>query len=114
MTARSADSSRLRDIGGLDEQIQHVVAAFGIGNNCSVVKNDEVFNTGLAEAPYYTDVAKEEYGRYIALYHLASDTDGDENYIANEVFGSPKLLAILDTKGDWYDEEFAEYTGQKQ
>ena len=113
-------SDRLRDIGRLDDQIGHVVAAFGIGNNCTLVKNTDNFSTGLAEAPFYSNVGSAEYSRYIALFHLASDdgaggaTPNDGTYAPSEVFSKAKLLAVLDSKGDWYDEEFAEYTGQKQ
>jgi len=112
-------SDRLRDIGSLDDQIGHVVAAFGIGNNCTLVKNSGNRSTGLAEAPFYGNVDKADYSRYIALFHLASDdgaggaTPNDGTYATSEVFSNARLLAVLDTRGDWYDEEFAEYTGQK-
>ena len=55
--------------------------------------------TNLQHAPYYGNVAKHQYNHYIALIDVAS---------------SPaKLVAILDSRGDFLDEEFAEATGQK-
>lgn len=106
--ATPGDSSRLRDIGGLDETKAHVVVAVGIGNNSTLIKAEG----GLSEAPLYTNVPKEQYGRFIALFHLGSSTDATLANVA--YFSKAKFLAVIDTKGDWYDEEYAEFTGQKQ
>ncbi|MBL4848870.1 MAG: prepilin-type N-terminal cleavage/methylation domain-containing protein [Planctomycetes bacterium] len=106
-----SDSSRLRDIGGLDETRAHVVVAVGIGNNSTLVKSTSGATGGLSEAPTYSNLPKDQYGRYIALFHLGSSTDAT---IGNVVYlSSARLLAVVDTKGDWLDEEIAEFTGQK-
>ena len=75
-----------------------VLVLLGIGNASTLVgANSEV---GLAHAPYYANVAKNEYNHYIA---------------AIDVNQSPaKLVAILDTRGDFLDEEYAESIDQKQ
>jgi len=118
--AANTDSSRLRDIAGLDENLPHAVVAFGIGNNSTLVKQDgdtgtsKLTNTSLSEAPFYTDVPKEEYNRYIALYHIATDSNDDGTFDTGEHFSKARFLGVIDTKGDWYDEEYAEFTGQKQ
>ena len=108
-----ADSERLRDIAGLDETLLHAVVAVGIGNNSSLIKPDSDFAGGLSEAPTYPDVAQDQYSRYIALFHVATDDDADGAFAAAETFGRARFLGVLDTKGDWLDEEFAEFTGQK-
>lgn len=81
-------------VGGLNNQI---LVGMGLGNASNLV-GEGVF-TNLQHAPYYGNVAKHEYNHYIALIDVAS---------------SPaKLVAILDSRGDFLDEEFAEATGQK-
>ncbi|MCO5170156.1 MAG: type II secretion system GspH family protein [Planctomycetes bacterium] len=116
--APPANSARLRDIAGLDENRRHVVVAFGLGNNSTMVAeraNDGVFGrTGLlSEAPFYTHVTKAEYGRYLLLFHLATDTDGNGTIEPAEYRAEARFIACLDTRGDWLDEEYAEYTNQK-
>ncbi len=113
-----ADSTRLRDICGLDQSLAHLVVAFGIGNNCTMVKphdTSELTDTRaarLAEAPYYKNVLQGEYNRYVALFHLGTSTDSS---IANVVYLSKaRLIGVLDTKGDWYEEELAEHLGVKK
>lgn len=106
-----SDSSRLRDIGGLDETLAHVVIAVGIGNNSTLVDKTGDRSGGLSQAPTYSNLPKDQYGRYIALFHLGSSSDAT---LANVAYLSEaKLLAVVDTKGDWLDEELAEFTGQK-
>lgn len=115
-SAPPADSSRLRDICGLDQDLTHIVVALGLGNNSTMVSDgatEGVFGT-LSEAPYYTNITKAEYGRYLLLYHLATDRNGNGTIEANEYFAEARFVAVLDTKGDWLDEEYAEYTNQKQ
>lgn len=110
--ATPSDSSRLRDIAGLDETRAHLVIAVGIGNNSTLINNGDTKAGGLSEAPSYANIPKDQYGRYIALFHLGSSTDAT---LANlQVFDAARLVAVLDTKGDWLDEEISEFTGQKQ
>ena len=74
-----------------------VLVGLGLGNMSSLI-GEGVF-TNLAHAPYYGTVAKHEYNHYIALI---------------DVSVSPaKLVCIVDSRGDFLDEEFAEATGQK-
>ena len=69
----------------------------GLGNESSLIGAGQFVN--LQHAPYYGNVGKNEYNHYIALI---------------DVSVSPaKLRAILDSRGDFLDEEFAEATGQK-
>lgn len=112
-----ADSTRLQDIAGLDATTAHVVVAFGIGNNSTLVHGSEVFDAraaSLAEAPFYQNVKPGEYGRYVALFHLGSDADASGTVEDGEIFEKARFLTVIDTKGDWYDEELAEFQGTKQ
>lgn len=107
--------NRLNDITGLNPAQQHIVVALGVGNNSSIVSDvSGTANAGFAEAPFYTDVAKNQYGRYIALFHLASDTNDNGTIESGERFTTARFVGVLDPKGDWLDEEYAEFTGQKQ
>lgn len=108
----ASTSERLEDIAGLDASRGHLVVCFGVGNNSSLV--GEGGRGTLAEAPIYGSSARDEYSRFLVLFHLATDQNGDGSFDADEYFGSARYLAILDTFGDWYDEEYAEYTGQKE
>ncbi len=101
---------RLRDIAGLPAGKEHIVVAFGLGNNSSMVAGPAA---NLSEAPWYTKVAKDEYGRFLLLFHLGSDTDATAGVSEDEIFETARFLGVLDTRGDWIDEEFAEFTNQK-
>lgn len=74
-----------------------VLVCLGLGNASSLI-GDGVF-TNLGHAPFYGNVAKNEYNHYIALIDVSVNP--------------AKLRAVLDSRGDFLDEEFAESTGQK-
>jgi len=80
------------------------LVVFGLGNTSTMVgatnESAGVGNVTLSEAPYYGDVKKDEYGRFMLLYNVSA---------------SPaKLQAVIDARGDFLDEEHAEATGQKK
>ena len=82
-----------------------VLVGFGIGNDSSIVgassnKTGGVGNVRLSSAPFYGDVGVNEYPHYIML------VDVEQN--------PAKLVAVVDARGDFLAEEFAESTGQKQ
>lgn len=122
---------RLKDIAGYTGNAgsADVVLAFGVGNNCTLVKQEgsglTTFSGGLSEAPFYSTPPKDQYSRFLALFLVTRDingdgtiTDADSDGIIEQTGdeGSPvvaQFVGVLDTYGDWYDEEFAEYTGQK-
>lgn len=102
-------------VGGLEDD---VLIALGVGNNCSMIgQKGQVRSATLAQAPFYSDVAKNEYSRYIALYKIGTNIgNNDDPTDATEVSfaGEAVLVAVVDPRGDFLDEEFAEGTGQKQ
>lgn len=109
----AGDSTRLRDMAGLDATKRHIVVAFGLGNNASICSADGGAGT-LSEAPWYTKSAKNEYGRFLLLFHLATDVNDDGTVADAEFFSQARFVGVLDTFGDWLDEEYAEFTNQKQ
>lgn len=82
-----------------------VLVMLGVGNKSDLVSADNdgvgaVGNARLASAPYYGDVGKNEYSHYVLLV---------------DVNQSPaRIITVVDPRGDFLDEEFAESTGQKQ
>lgn len=91
-------------------QPDDVLIAFGIGGSSTLITGDTsgggVGNVRLGSAPFYGDVAKNEYAHYIMLVNVGPTT----------AITPPKakLQAIVDARGDFLAEEFAEATGQKQ
>ncbi|MCH2207570.1 MAG: type II secretion system GspH family protein [Lentisphaerales bacterium] len=70
----------------------------GVGKSSTLV-GDGAY-TNLAHAPFYGDTLKNQYSHYVALV---------------DVTQSPaKFIAVVDARGDFLDEEFAEATGQKR
>lgn len=110
-------SNRLKDITGLDPDTAHLIVALGVGNNSTIVSDDIGANAAnFSEAPFYADVKRNQYGRYLALFHLGSDGADALSVVgdsAGELFTTAKFVGVIDAKGDWYDEEYAEFTGQK-
>lgn len=90
-----------------------VLVVLGVGNNSAAVTdaNARVF----ASAPFYGDVAKDKYGRYLVVVKLGADTDGDLTTAVDQTaLSKAQFIAAIDPRGDFLDEEYAEATGQKQ
>ena len=110
----AADSSLLQNITGLDSAQTHIVVALGLGNNSTIVSdNVSVNSASFSEAPFYSDVASTEYGRFLLLFHVATDTSGNDEIEDAEVFSSVQFLGALDAEGNWLDQEFADSVGSK-
>ena len=76
-----------------------ILVCLGVGNDSNLVASDSNVKY-LANAPIYGKVERNEYAHYIAMF----DVSGSE----------AKFVAVIDSRGDFLDEEFAEATGQKQ
>jgi prepilin-type N-terminal cleavage/methylation domain-containing protein len=74
-----------------------VLVGLGLGNSSTLCGGGVFANLG--HAPFYGNVAKNEYNHYIALIDIS--------------VSPAKVVAIVDSRGDFLDEEFAEATGQK-
>ena len=83
-----------------------LLIAFGIGNQSTIVSPSDVAagtstvgKGRLQSAPFYGDCQKHEYCHYVMLV---------------DVNKSPaQFVAVVDPRGDFLDEEYAEATGQK-
>lgn len=92
-----------------------VLVALGIGNNSSILT--DTANAALASAAFYADVGRDKYARYLMLAKVGTDIDGDLTTVLpadQAALSKAKLIAIIDPRGDFLDEEYAEATGQKQ
>lgn len=89
-----------------------VLVALGLGNNSSILTDSA--NASLASSAFYADVGRDKYGRYLLLVKVGTDTDGDLTTTADQsALGKAKLITVIDPRGDFLDEEYAESTGQK-
>lgn len=88
-----------------------VLVAFGIGPDSTLVAggksdpnaaNDKTLGDAgkIASAPFYGDVTKSTYPSYVMLVDVQQNP--------------AKFVAVVDARGDFLAEEFAEQSGQKQ
>jgi prepilin-type N-terminal cleavage/methylation domain-containing protein len=107
-------------VGGSRES---VLVGLGIGQASDLVGTE--LDSAFSKAPFYGDVGKDKYAHYIALVQIGLDNnaDGDDNPTttltvadatwADVDFGNAKVVAVIDARGDFLDEEIAEFSGQK-
>lgn len=97
--------SEADDIGGVDGD---VVAVFGIGPGSSFISNGLIGRAprdGNAPGGSY-------YSNYSIAYTLGNDADGDLSDLSDVTWQEEAtFLAILDSDGDYYDDEVAEFAG---
>jgi prepilin-type N-terminal cleavage/methylation domain-containing protein len=87
-------------VGGGDKD---QLIALGVGQASDLVGNGKP----LLKAPFYGQVGKDKYAHFIALVNVGpagSEFDGGAAYVQ----------AVVDARGDFLDEEMAEFTGQKK
>lgn len=80
--------------------------AFGLGNNATMYSRQEnsIDDVSSSNAPNYPDVARSVYNRYMVLYNVGS---------LDSAKSIASLQAVIDSRGDFLDEELAEASGQK-
>ncbi|MEY8247812.1 MAG: type II secretion system protein [Bermanella sp.] len=81
-----------------------VLIGLGIGQASSLVG---LSTSPFAKAPFYGDVGKDKYNHYIALVNVGTAA-------APLLEGAAFVQAVVDPRGDFLDEEMAEFTGQKE
>jgi hypothetical protein len=72
--------------------------ALGIGQDTDLI--GITAEAKFSKAPFYGQVGKDKYAHYIGLFNV-TDTDNIQ------------LQAVVDARGDFLDEEIAEFQGQK-
>jgi prepilin-type N-terminal cleavage/methylation domain-containing protein len=88
-----------------------VLVGLGIGNASELVGED---NSPFAKSPYYGQLAKDKYAHFIALVKIGTVAGvGDDPALGISPAGEATIKAVVDARGDFLDEEFAEFTGQK-
>lgn len=96
--------------GGIDD----VLIGLGLGNASDAVGDE---GAPFAKAPFYGgQLARDKYSHYVLLVKVGRDIDGDLTTlgVADHFPASvATLVAVLDPRGDFLDEEMAEFTGQK-
>ncbi len=103
----ASDSGLLQGITGLDPDLTHLVIALGFGNDSSLVsKSGGVNSATFSQAPSDSDVSGSEYGRFLLLFHVGSDTDNSDTIEDGEIFSSALFVGAVDATGDWLEEQF--------
>jgi prepilin-type N-terminal cleavage/methylation domain-containing protein len=75
-----------------------ILIALGIGQDTDLIGT--TLDAKMSKAPFYGQVGKDKYAHYIGLFNIT-----DENNI--------QLQSVVDARGDFLDEEIAEFQGQK-
>lgn len=104
--AAQAYMTTVNDNIGEDEC--HLVVALGFGHDAahSTVNS----NVAIAAAPAFVSnniKPSDNYARYIALFDMGIDEDGDNNVDSTEVYAKPKLIGLIDPEGRVIDQNVA-------
>jgi prepilin-type N-terminal cleavage/methylation domain-containing protein len=98
-----------------------VLIGMGVGQASDLIGNG--VDAAFGKAPFYGEIGKDKYAHYIALIEIGIDSnaDGDNDPATSATtawadvdFGDAKPIAVVDARGDFLDEEMAEFTGQKK
>ncbi|OQW69915.1 MAG: hypothetical protein BVN34_03240 [Proteobacteria bacterium ST_bin12] len=108
--AALTDNSPLNRINdNLDNDECNLVIAVGFGKDVPGTTLDS--RVAISTAPTYTNGItvnpSTHYARFMALFHVASDEDGNGTIATGEVFPRARLLAVVDTEGRTIDESIA-------
>lgn len=108
----AADNLALNKINdALEDDECHLVVALGFGHDAA----HSTFNSSVAvgSAPTFTskDInPSSNYARYIALFHLGTDEDGDNIIQAGEINTNARMIAVVAPDGKAIDEALAAAT----
>jgi prepilin-type N-terminal cleavage/methylation domain-containing protein len=101
----------------LGAQQDDVLIGFGIGQTSDLVGGPQAIFT---KAPSYGQVGRDKYAHYIALVNIGQPTDANDDITTIELStklslgdGKAFVQAVVDARGDFLDEEIAEFRGQK-
>lgn len=84
--------------------------AFGIGADSDLVGTG--VNAAFGKAPFYGQIGKDKYAHYIGLFNTGTyTTDGTD--VSAPAKYNVSIQAVIDARGDFLDEEMAEFNGQK-
>ncbi len=115
------DQYNNKKVGG---QAGSVLIGLGLGQSSSIIGTGG--DAAFAKAPFYGQVGKDKYAHYVALIEIGVDGDADNDQdifttggvadltMGGVAFGNVNVIAVVDARGDFLDEEMAEFTGQKK
>lgn len=105
----SAAARRLNQINdSLETDECHLVIALGFGHDAAHSTTDA--SVAIAQAPTHTSRninPAQHYARYVALFHLGTDGDGDNNVEDDEIRQTARLIAVVDPEGNPIDVNLA-------
>ncbi|MDX8127534.1 prepilin-type N-terminal cleavage/methylation domain-containing protein [Methylomonas sp. OY6] len=108
-TITATDALRQNTINDTLEDDQcNLVIALGFGHDAAHSTSNS--SVAISTAPTFVSQAinpATSYARYIALFHVAQDTNEDASFADSEVFNKARLLAVVDTEGRMIDENIA-------
>lgn len=100
-----SNDGRANKVGNLPSNVAHIVIAFGLGNNTTLIDKTGRGRAVLSEAPNYGNTLPNEYSRLLALFLVAEDSNGDGTIDATEYLSEAEFLGITATDVDHKDEE---------
>jgi prepilin-type N-terminal cleavage/methylation domain-containing protein len=83
--------------------------AFGIGGDSDLVGTD--VDAAFGKAPFYGQIGKDKYAHYIGLFNTGTYTGSAPLVVPED--SNTRIQAVIDARGDFLDEEIAEFNGQK-
>jgi prepilin-type N-terminal cleavage/methylation domain-containing protein len=110
VTAVGIEDGRRQNVinDSLEEDECNLVIAVGFGHDAAHSTSDS--SVAISTAPTFSSKninPATSYARYIALFHVGKDDDGDDDIEQGELFSKPRLLAVVDTEGRMIDENIA-------
>jgi prepilin-type N-terminal cleavage/methylation domain-containing protein len=109
-----ADQQRQNAINDkLEDDQCNLVVALGFGHDAAHSTTGS--QVAISTAPTFVSKninPNENYARYVALFHVAADSDEDGTIQDTEVFEKARLIAVVDTEGRAIDENIAASTDQ--
>lgn len=80
------------------------VIALGLGQSSTIVKPTSSTGSGFANAPFFTNVKRDEYGRFLLLFQLASDENNNGVIDTGEQLSEARFVGVIDSLGNFIEE----------
>jgi prepilin-type N-terminal cleavage/methylation domain-containing protein len=93
----------------LENDSCNLVVALGFGHDAAHSTNGS--SVAISTAPTFVSQninPNTQYARYIALFQVGHDADGDDVIQNTEIFEKARLIAVVDTEGHVIDENIAD------
>lgn len=101
--AQVTSTNLLKSIANLGRPADRVIA-LGLGQSSSIVKPTSSTGSGFASAPFFTNVRRDEYGRFLLLFQTVSDENGNGAIDAGEQLTEARFVGVIDALGNFIEE----------